>query len=112
MKKRLFFFLVCLLVIVFILSACGYTSRDLDEAYDAGYDRGYKAGTREGIDDALRSACNSADSTSLDLEEAINIADCFLHDLPEKEDLTEEDYLDAIEYLYDFADYFFEEYYA
>ena len=112
MKKKLALLLSCFFLVTLLLSACGYNSHDLDVAYDAGYEKGYKTGSWESIDDAFRSARNAADTKSLDFEEAIYIADCFLNNLPEKEDLTDEDYRNAMECLFRFADYFFEEYYA
>ena len=95
-----------------LLSACGYNSHDLDVAYDAGYDRGYKDGAREGIDDAVHSACADAGTKNFGIEEALYVADCFLGDLPDKEDLTEEDYRAAFAYLYNFTLSFYEDYYA
>ena len=98
------------------LSSCGYSSRDLERAFsdgrDEGWESGYSVGHEDGATDALHEALLISETKDLDFEGAIWTVDSYLHDIyPDKEDISEDDFMEAVEFLFDLSDYFFENHY-
>ena len=49
--KKLFSLVLCLCLYVVLLSGCGFSRDDLDEAWEDGHEYGYESGYKEGLFD-------------------------------------------------------------
>ena len=54
--KKLLLVVLCLCLCTVLLSGCGYSSKDFDEAWDDGYYAGYSSGYDEGYEEGYREA--------------------------------------------------------
>lgn len=112
MKKKLALLLSCFFVMTLLLFACGYNSRDLDEAYDAGrdvgYKKGYEAGYEEGYDNFFSDLLNDTWAMDDFLENLIDVkqanhyfGEAFLNEASyEAEEKTGLDIKDAMYIIY------------
>ena len=102
---KLFSIVLCLSLCVVLLSSCGYTKDDLDEAnyegyeegYNYGYDVGYEDGVYDGIHEARKDIASEAWSQYQDME-GQTTKERGLH--PEEAIIVLKDYLDG-EYVSD-----------
>ncbi len=116
--RKLFAMLVILAV---ALSACAYSQDSSDDVFERGYSAGYDAGYDDGkwdmyddlpdIDDILYDVADAAadwaaEQTGMEVDEAYWNIEQYQHPDPSEDPVSWQDYMDSIETLQYYYDYF------
>lgn len=110
-----------LAVLAVTLSACAYSQDSSDDAFERGYSAGYDDGYDDGkwdmyddlpdIDDILYDVANAAadwaaEQTGMEVDEAYWNIEQYQHPDPSEDPVSWQDYMDSIETLQYYYDYF------
>ena len=99
--KKTISIVLCIFLCVLLLSGCGFTQDELDEANYEGYAEGYYFGYEDGVYDGIEEARGDLTDGALDKYQELEYQasrECGLH--PDEAIIVLEDYLDG-EYVSD-----------